>query len=214
MTKRIFFFLFVAFLLPPILLPSSPLQAKEGSLLQPAKPEKGEEERGRVEADHLEVLEKGRILDATGNVYITYRQIFLRADHVRYDRETEDTLAEGGVYITDGKSRLEGKRLEYNTSTGRGILYQGNGFFSPSLWVTGMEIRREDENTYWLSGATITPCPTEEGISPDWEIRSRDTTIHLNDYTLSHDATFRIKGVPVLYSPLMRTPAAERQSGF
>ena len=216
MMKRLLLIILATLLLTPILRPSSSLQAKEASSLQqPSEGEKGEEQkRGRVEADHLETLEKGRILEATGNVYITYGQVFLRADHVRYDRETEDTLAEGGVFITDGKSRLEGKRLEYNTGTGKGILYQGNGFFSPSLWVKGMEIRREDANTYWLSRATITSCPLEAEAAPDWEFRAKEATIHVNENVVAYNASFWAKGVPLLYSPLLIAPAGERQSGF
>ena len=213
MMKRILLIVLGALLLTPILFSSS--QAKEASpLQQPSTSEKGEEKRGRIEADHLETLENGRILEATGNVNITYGQVFLRADHVRYDRQTEETLAEGGVFITDGKSRLEGNRLEYNTGTGKGILYQGNGFFSPSLWVKGMEIRREDANTYWLSRATITSCPLEAETTPDWEFRAKEATIHVNENVVAHDASFWAKGVPLLYSPLFIAPAGERQSGF
>jgi len=212
--KRTLPFLFAILLFAPFLLAPPALQAKESSPLHPQKSEKGEGGRGNIEADRMDVLEKGRIIDATGNVYITYGQLFLRADHVRYDRETEDALAEGGVFITDGKSRLEGNRLEYNTGTGRGILYQGNGFFSPSLWVKGMEIRREDANTYWLSRATLTPCPAEEGTSPDWEIHAKEATIHVNENVVAHSASFWAKGVPLLYSPLFIGPAGERQSGF
>ena len=214
MVMRVLLIVSALLILSPLLFLSPGSEAKEASLLRPQRSEKGEEGKGRVEADRLDMLEKGRILDATGNVYLTYGQILLRADHVRYDRQTEDALAEGKVFITDGKSRLEGERFEYNTGTGRGTLYKGNGFFSPSLWVRGMEIRREDENTYWLSHATLTPCPTQEDISPDWEIRTRETTVHLNADAISRDVTFRIKGVPVLYSPYFRSPAGERQSGF
>jgi LPS-assembly protein len=214
MRNRILLFIFAIALLAPVLLPCSSLQAKEASTLQSSKTEKGEEQRGRVEADRLETLEQGRILEATGNVYLTYGQVFLRADHVRYDRETEDALAEGGVFLTDGKSRLEGDRLEYNTSTGRGILYRGNGFFAPSLWVKGMEIRREDENTYSLTRATLTPCPVEEGASPDWEIRAKEATVHVNEEVVAHDASLWAKGIPLLYSPLFTSPAGERKSGF
>ncbi len=215
MMNRILLIVLAALLLTPILPPSSSLQAKEASpLRQPSKSENGEEQRGRVEADRLETLEKGRILEATGDVDITYGQVFIRADHVRYDRETEDALAEGGVFITDGKSRLEGNRLEYNTGTGKGILYQGNGFFSPSLWVKGMEIRREDANTYWLSRATFTPCPLEAETAPDWEVRAKEATIHLNENVVAYNASFWAKGVPLFYSPLFIVPAGERQSGF
>lgn len=211
--ERILFAIPVILLLWVLL---SPLggHAQEGPLLRGPKVAEGEQGRGRIEADRLEFLEKGRIIEASGNVYISYGQLWMRADRVRYDRETEEALAEGRVFLTDGKSRLEGVRLEYNAGTGQGILHQGNGFLSPSLWVSGLEIRREDENTYRLSHATLTPCPSEEGGSPDWQVRAKEATIYLNESAIAKGASFWVKRIPLLYSPLLIGPAGERQSGF
>jgi len=204
----------LSILLIGLLLPL-PLGAAGSELSQPFPSGEGEERgRGRMDADRLEFLERGQVLEATGNVNISYEQIWIRADHVRYDRQSGEVLAEGGVFITDGKSRLEGARLEYNTESGQGTLYQGNGFFSPFLWVTGMEIRREDEETYHLSGATLTPCPTEGEAHPDWELRAQRATVHLNEKTVARGASLWAKGIPLLYSPFLTAPAGERQSGF
>ncbi|MDH7500494.1 MAG: LPS assembly protein LptD, partial [candidate division NC10 bacterium] len=61
---------------------------------------------------------------------------------------------------------------------------------------------------------TITPCPSEEGSSPDWQFRAREATIHLNESALAKGASFWVKRVPLLYSPLLAAPAGERKSGF
>jgi LPS-assembly protein len=209
---RPIFILIIACLLLSPLLPLSG-GAEGQTFLQPSKSEK-EEGKGRIEADRLDFLEGGRIIEATGNVNISYSEFWIRADRVRYERETEEVLAEGAVFLTDGKSRLEGTRLEYNSGTGQGTLYQGNGFLSPTLWVTGMEIKRQDENTYYLSQATVTPCPREGEGSPDWEIRAQKATIHLDATAVAKGASFWVKGIPLLYSPLLAVPAGERQSGF
>lgn len=188
--------------------------AEERSGTQLFRIDREEEVKGRIEGDRLEFLEKGQVIEATGNVQISYGQFWMRADRVRFDRETKEVLAEGKVFFTDGKSRLEGEKLEYNTDSGRGILYQGNGFLSPSLWITGMEIRREDESTYHLTDTSLTSCPPEEEGPSEWEVRAGRATVRLNANAVCHDATFRIKGVPILYSPLLIGPASERQSGF
>jgi len=180
------------------------------SFLQPGQ----EAGKNRIEADRLEFLEGGQIIEASGNVYLSHPPFWMRAQRVRYDRRTEELVAEGDIFLTDGRSRLEGIRLEYNTGTGKGILYQADGYLSPSLWVRGEAIQRIDENTYRLTHTAITPCPVVEGSSPDWHLRAREATVLLDQTAVIKGASFWVKKIPLFYSPLLLAPAGERQSGF
>jgi len=103
---RPIFILIIACLLLSPLLPLSG-GAEGQTFLQPSKSEK-EEGKGRIEADRLDFLEGGRIIEATGNVNISYGEFWIRADRVRYERETEEVLAEARSSLRTGRVAWRG----------------------------------------------------------------------------------------------------------
>ena len=64
------------------------------------------------------------------------------------------------------------------------------------------------------NGWVIT-CKLENNETPPWSFASTDTTITEGGYAVMKNATFRIKDIPVLYTPWMVVPAKnKRQTGL
>lgn len=150
---------------------------------------------------------------ARGNVIIAKDKTKLTADYIRINNQTKEVVAEGNVVLTDGQDVLKGERVEANLEEGVGTLYEGALFFKErNFYISGDEIKKVGDKTYTADRACITTC---DGNRPAWSITGKDAKITEEGYGTTKHAAFRIKNVPVLYSPYVVFPAKkERQSGL
>ena len=124
-----------------------------------------------VDADSVEYSQTERKVAAKGNVHITLEGRSLFADEVSVDLDDQTLVATGHVILIDGLNRLEGDRIEYNYRTNLGVVTNGRGRLGPGVSVSGTEIRREGERTYYLSDGRFTTCSACQPApaTPDWE---------------------------------------------
>jgi LPS-assembly protein len=169
-----------------------------------------------VNADHFEYLETERKLVAKGSVRIVWEERSLVADEVSVDLDDQVLVATGNVILIEGLNRLEGERIEYNYRTNLGIVTKGRGFLAPGVSFSGLEIRREGERQYRLKEGRFTACrlcqPDPQPV--DWEFRAQDATVFQDEWVVSRNTSFWVRGVPVLYSPVAAVPIGPRRTGF
>jgi LPS-assembly protein len=169
-----------------------------------------------VEADSVEYGKAERKLVAKGNVHIVLGERSFFADEVSVDLDDQQLIATGHVILMEGLNRLEGDRIEYNYRTNLGVITNAKARLGPGVSLRGVEIRREGEGTYRLKEGSFTTCSAcqPEPQTPDWDMRSKDATVYLDEMVISHDASFWVKGIPTLYSPIMALPIGRRRTGF
>ena len=170
----------------------------------------------KVDADHLEYSEAEAKLIAKGNVHIVMQNRSLFADEVTVDLDDQVVVATGTVVLMEGLNRLEGDRMEYNYRTNLGVVTQGKAFLEPGVSFSGVEIRREAERQYRVLDGQITSCRLcqPEPETPDWEFRASEATVYQDDFIVSRNASFWIKGIPALFSPFASYPLGPRRTGF
>jgi LPS-assembly protein len=99
---------------------------------------------------------------------------------------------------------------ETGTFTDATILRQ-----SMSMHLEGKTIEKTGVNTYHIENGWVITCKLQDNETPPWSLASTDTTITEGGYAVLKNATFRIKDIPVLYSPWMILPAKnKRQTGL
>jgi LPS-assembly protein len=156
----------------------------------------------------------------TGNVYtfdgavkIKKGNANIEADSATYDEITGEAKARGNVHYEDPFITMRAPRATLNLDNDTGILYDGEIFIKKYKFrVSGKEIHKIAENRYILKNATATTC---DGTSPDWCLRGTDMDIMVGERVKVKHATFRIKTVPVFYSPYIWAPIiTERRTGF
>ncbi len=169
-----------------------------------------------VDADHVEYNEAEQKLMAKGNVHIVLEQRSLFADEVSVDLEDQELVATGHVILMEGLNRLEGDRIEYNYRTNLGVVTNARARFGPGVGFSGVEIRREGERTYRVTDGRFTTCRAcqPDPQTPDWEMRAKQATVYLDDMVTARDASFWVKGIPTLYTPILGLPLGERRTGF
>lgn len=173
----------------------------------------------QVSANHLRL---------TGQVHIECPQMTFFADAIELFTDPELRLvASGNVVFTNPEGRIAAERVEFNVAKGTGTFHQASGILSlgsdvdraqfgnqdPDVYFYGDTIDKLDGRSYRLTRGGFTTCvqPT-----PRWEVTSGSVLIVLNDYAIARNTLLRVKGVPLMYLPVLYYPIKEddRATGF
>ncbi len=173
----------------------------------------------RISADHLRL---------TGEVEIEgANEVKFFADQVDLYTDTNRLVASGNVVFTDADGRIAADEVDFDTVTGTGIFRQASGIMSlgatasqaqfaseePDVYFYGETIEKIGPRSYRVTRGAFTTCvqPT-----PRWEVTSGSVTLKLDDYAVATNTVLRVKGVPLLYLPIIYYPIQDdqRATGF
>lgn len=163
----------------------------------------------------------------TGAVEVTCADMKFFADEMELFLDKHLLVARGNVVFTQGGSRVGADRMEFDTQARTGVFYHASGTMSlgdrvdksmfgtqePDAYFYGETLEKIGDRKYRITRGGFTTCvqPT-----PRWEVTSRSVTLNLDDYAFMRNSLLKVKGVPVLYLPLMYYPIQEddRATGF
>jgi LPS-assembly protein len=172
----------------------------------------------RVRAESYEQAAKGRF-EARGLVDMCLGTIRVQADKadVFEDAQPDGSVkrrlvAEGNVVFIRGEERLSGDRVEMDED-GRGFFENAVGYVEPGVFIEGRRVERVDDDTYRVEGGTFTSCAQP---NPRWGFTSSSARIDVDDKVVAKNAVFKVKGIPVLYAPILYYPIGKdgRSTGF
>jgi hypothetical protein len=87
-----------------------------------------------VVADRQEYDDRNRVITASGNVVMRFKETILVTDRLQINLNDRLAVAQGKVTLTRGKQVLRGERFEYYFALDRGTIYDANGeIYQPSL---------------------------------------------------------------------------------
>ena len=140
----------------------------------------------------------------------------IKADWIAYDVDLGKIKARGNLLIDIGPDQLTAEEgtVDLNQETGT---FQNAAIIREykDMHLEGRVIEKTGDLTYHIEDGWIITCKVEENETPPWSFAAADADITDNGYAFLKHATFRIKGVPVLYTPIMVLPAKRsRQTGF
>src|SRR6185503_9403453 len=114
------------------------------------------------------------------------------ADEITWDEKT--LRAKGHILVIQDGLRVTAERAEMDRKTHLGTFYKAAG-------------------TARLTDGWFSTCVQ---ANPRWDFRGSSGTVTLNKRMLLRNAVLRVKGVPVMYLPLIYYPMGEddRSTGF
>ena len=134
-----------------------------------------------------------------------------------YSKPTLRIVASGNVVFSGPDGRIAAEKVEFNVTDGTGTFYQAAGIMSlggtvdrvqfgnqdPDVYFYGEMIEKVSQRSYKLTRGAFTTCvqPT-----PRWEVASNSVVINLNDYAIARNMLLRVKGVPLMYLPIIYYP--------
>jgi len=144
-----------------------------------------------------------------------------------FSKPTLRLVASGNVVFSGPEGRIAAERVEFNVTDGTGTFHQASGIMSmgdtvdrvqfgnqdPDVYFYGVTIEKLSSRSYRITRGGFTTCvqPT-----PRWEVTSDSVVINLNDYAIARNMLLRVKGVPLMYLPILYYPIKddERATGF
>lgn len=150
---------------------------------------------------------------AAGNVSIAYQDILITCDELEYDEATGQGSARGNLHFSQKKQWLTCSRASFDFGSQTGVFYDAEGFTDQEFLIRGKTIRKTGPDTYRIDSGFVTACRED---NPKWSFSIAEATVRVDHTARLRHTLFRIKGVPVLYSPYMILPmeSKKRSSGL
>ncbi len=170
-------------------------------------------------ADAIDYSSDTATLVATGNVEILQNGVRLRAQQISYDGENDLLQIIGPIYVKDADgTTIFANFGELSGDLQNGVLTQARLVYARQLQLAANEIRRTGGRYTQFYKTVASSCHVcESDPTPLWEIRAKRITHDAEERQLYFEnATLRVLGAPVFYTPYLRLPdpTVERASGF
>lgn len=177
-----------------------------------------------ISADNIEYFKSEDKYVATGNVRIEKNGTVVTSEKaVFYQGKAEAELA-GHVIYEDEGALINTEKADINLDNKTGKLYNAviqlkdrKSADKQKIKYTfsGSNIQKISESHYYAKTASFTTCETEGVSNPDWCFQGKNVDVIVGKRLIANDVTYRINGVPVIYSPFAWAPVlTERQSGL
>jgi LPS-assembly protein len=157
------------------------------------------------------------------------------AEDARVFTGTNKAVATGNVLFTQGSNRISAERAEFDTETRLGTFYnawglstvqpprqtpRAGGIAPPPVigqetivYFFGAEIEKIGPKKYKITDGGFSTCvqPT-----PRWDLHAGTVVLNIDHYTLLKNAVLTVKGVPMMYLPILYYPTKRdgRATGF
>ncbi len=153
---------------------------------------------------------------ATDAEPVQVTEVTIEADWVAYDVVMQSIKARGNIVIHNDEDTLYADKAEINLTGETGSFSDATIIRNEKdLHFEGEKIEKTGINTYHIEDGWVITCKVENGKTPPWSVHSSDTTIEPGGYAVMKHARFKIKNVPVFYTPYMIIPIKNtRQTGF
>lgn len=205
------FWMFIAFFLASFFLgsPWSSLKAEE---LFSTSALSGQE-AWDIEAQELSYDKEKDLFTASGQVVIKKGKNVLKCEFAEVDRRTMIARAKGKVEFEAAGDIIHGDEITVDLQKNTGEIKNGRLFLKRNNYhVTGEQIWKTGESSYRVINGTVTTC---EGENVPWEITAKEIEVTIDGYGQAWHPSFRVKKIPLLYSPFAFFPAkTTRQSGL
>lgn len=154
-----------------------------------------------ISAQHMEG-QKGNRLEASGNTELRKEGQAIFADHLVYQQDSRQVVADGGVRIEQNGDVMSGMHLEYNLDSSVGEIKPAEYHLATNNARGKAEsLQMQGKGNYVFRDVTYTTCPAG---NDDWMLEMGELDIDRTTRVgVAHSAVVDFKGVPILYSPWM-----------
>jgi len=152
-----------------------------------------------IHAGEMKFDNSSHMQNFKGDVVVQYKDATLRADQVRYNKETKEVWAEGDVRLYREGQEWKAPTLYYNLDTHAIKTDEAWGLFEP-VYLHGRDLSQIASNHYVLAQATATTC---DAAPSHYRVQAQHADIYSGDRIVLHNCTIWIENVPVMWMPAM-----------
>ena len=166
-----------------------------------------------IDAKSLEYIQETSTYVAKGAVKIKKADMLMEADEITYNEESSEATAAGNVKFNDADFSFTASRADLNLAEKTGLLHDAEVFLKKDNYhIYGKLIEKKGDNAYVIPDGIFTTC---DAPVPAWCFRGKNVDALVGDRLEANNVTFRIKDVPVFYTPYLWAPVqADRTTGL
>lgn len=161
---------------------------------------------------------KKDLITAEGSVFAKMSGYTINAQKIIYDLKNDTIIAETNVRITDKNGRIiKGDKAVFKDKLKQGVIEGFIAKLDQDSILAARLAKRLSQNQIFLEKSVFTPCRTNCGHEPIWQIKSKKTDINYDKEKITYrHVFFEVYGVPIAYFPYFAhpTPNAKAQSGI
>jgi len=169
------------------------------TVTEPAQSETGITATPTITQDRMTFDNISKMYVADGNVIVRDKDVTLVADHVRFNKQTDEAWAEGHVRLNQGAQEWIAPSAYYNFATRRLKADEARGFIDP-LYLHAYGLEQVGSNHYVFARSTVT---TSDLQHPGYFVRSKNGEAWTGDRLVLHDTTVHLWDKPIFWSPLV-----------
>jgi LPS-assembly protein len=134
-----------------------------------------------------------------GHVVIQDKDATLQADHVRFNKETQEAWAEGHCRLNQSAQEWIAPSLYYNF--GKRLVKAGDarGFIDP-LYLHVENLEQLSTNHYTFTKGTVTTCDYDKS---DYYLKATPGEVWTGDRLILHNAVLHVGDAPVCWFPIV-----------
>lgn len=174
-----------------------------------------------VEADQITKGDKDNLMIARGHVLARYQDHVLRAEELIYDTHTGKLTANGHAEVANPDGSVEyGEHVVMDDKMHAGVATGFEATMGDAKVAAAAAVRR-NEDVNELVRVVYTACgvctPAGRPTTPTWSIQADDAVQDkAHQVIIYRNATLKVKGVPIFWSPVFWTPdpSNPRESGL
>ncbi|MBI3400576.1 MAG: LPS-assembly protein LptD [Acidobacteria bacterium] len=159
------------------------------------------------------------------------------ADDLKYTSDDDMAIVTGNVTFAQGSNRISAERAEFNTKESLGTFYNATGIVTvkppsrpqpvrpgavappavpgqeTSVIFFGEKIEKIGRKKYRITNGGFSTCTQP---TPRWDLHAGTVVLNVGHYTMLRQAVLTVKGVPMLYLPVIAYPTKkeDRATGF
>lgn len=195
-----------------------PTVVAEGNVILEKSESVTKKKKGEKKTDWNDLLEEGPSQVVQEEQTVTATQVIttIKADWMVYDMDMGTVKARGDVLIDVGPDQLAAEEGVVNLNRETGTFTNATIIRRyKDMHFEGRVIEKTGDLTYHIEDGWLITCKLKDGETPPWSFGASEADITDNGYAFLKHAVFRVKNVPILYSPIMILPAKRtRQTGF
>jgi len=164
-----------------------------------------------------------------GDVEVTKDNVKISADEMDVFTDRDLLTAKGNATLTTETESVSADSLEFNTKTKLGVFHHASGSAQieedqrkrknqfgtqeTQILFYGEEIEKIGYRKFKITNGGFTTCVQPK---PRWMMTSSTVILNVNHYAMLRNALIKVKGVPVLYLPVVYYPInkEDRATGF
>lgn len=160
-----------------------------------------------LNADNVYYNKQENFIEAKGNVTILNDNVLLKTDNIIIDLEKNIIISDSPISIVSGNEKILAESMIIDKSKQTGVFINSELLLNDTDLVIAQNMNKVSKEKFNIKNAKFTPCKTCHFGKPIWEINSEIVEVDLKSQNIVYkNASIRFFGLKIFITPYFSHP--------